>query len=160
MGTNWKAFGEIQTPADLVKKLAFDLERMKDSTQDHYAAFDFFVTAEHIVDWLHPTDRVAQKNLRDSSILLQVISHLGNGAKHFHATRGGHKTVTGMHEEPYAEDYVEEGYVKDSLCVDLDPTEAAALGSTRMPVVELAQRVLEYWQASPLIGMKKTVVNP
>ena len=31
-----------------------DLERMRGGPEDAYAAFDFFVTADHIVDWLLP----------------------------------------------------------------------------------------------------------
>ncbi len=44
---------------------------------------------------------------------------------------------------PYAEDYVEEGYVKDLFYVDLDHAEAAALGTGKMHVPKLARRVLE-----------------
>jgi len=45
-----QGFGELRLPADLLRKLRHDFERMKMSPQDQYAAFDFFVTAEHIID--------------------------------------------------------------------------------------------------------------
>ncbi|SAL86458.1 hypothetical protein AWB74_07710 [Caballeronia arvi] len=95
MVTAWAACGELKTPDDLAKKLAFDLARMRDPGQRLYAAFDFFVTTEHVVDWLHPNDNDADKAnrsaLRQSSILLQVVSHLANGGKHFQVT---HKSTS------------------------------------------------------------------
>jgi hypothetical protein len=48
--TSFNGFAELRIPRDLVKKLQFDLKRVLESPQDQYAAFDFFVTAEHIVD--------------------------------------------------------------------------------------------------------------
>jgi hypothetical protein len=77
---------ELRLPTDLIRKLRHDLERMETSPLDQYAAFDFFVTAEHIVDWLHPTDEPSRRALRDSSHLLRITSHLANGSKHFEAT--------------------------------------------------------------------------
>jgi hypothetical protein len=78
-----------------VKKLQHDLERMTKSPQDQYAAFDFFVTAEHILDWIYPDDKAAQKFLRSSNPLLRITSHLANGSKHFQAKAARHQSVKG-----------------------------------------------------------------
>lgn len=56
MSTNFKGLAELRVPHDLVKKLEYDLEQILKSPQDQYAALDFFVTAEHIVDWIHLSD--------------------------------------------------------------------------------------------------------
>src|SRR5438105_3089567 len=95
---------ELQTPADLVKKLQHDLERMANSPQDQYAAFDFFVTAEHILDWIHPDNKAARESLRSSSPLLRITSHLANGGKHFQAKAAHHQSVTGTEKDRYVEE--------------------------------------------------------
>jgi hypothetical protein len=43
-------FAELQTPCDLLRKLQHDISRMAADSGDSYAAFDFFVTAEHLLD--------------------------------------------------------------------------------------------------------------
>jgi hypothetical protein len=91
--SSFKGFAELRDPLDLVKKLEYDLERVLKSPQDQYAAFDFFVTAEHIVDWIHPDDRKARMEVRSSSPLLRITSHLANGVKHFEAKAAHHQSV-------------------------------------------------------------------
>ena len=58
-------------------------------------AVDFFVTAEHMADWVLPgqANRQARETLRASSVLLQVPSHVANGAKHFIAEARPHQSV-------------------------------------------------------------------
>jgi hypothetical protein len=132
--TEFKGFGELQTPGDLVRKLEHDLDRLKNSPQDQYAAFDFFVTAEHIVDWLHPTDRTAREAMRSSSPLLRITSHIANGVKHFEAKAKHHRSVSDIEKERYVEqDYVEEGYFEEPLMVRLTPDEGSAFTRTGKP---------------------------
>jgi hypothetical protein len=124
---------ELRTPADLVRKLRHDLNRMSTSPQDQYAAFDFFVTAEHIVDWIHPTSKPARGQLRSSSLLLRVTSHLANGGKHFEARSAHHQSVMGTEKERYVEEgYVEDGYFEEPLVIQLSDTEARELGTSRI----------------------------
>jgi hypothetical protein len=80
-----KGFFELQTPADLLRKLRADLEDMKRQPRNSYLAFNFFVTAEHMKDWLFPgyENTSKRKALHDSSHVLQICSHVANGAKHF-----------------------------------------------------------------------------
>ncbi len=82
---------ELQTPKNLLDKLKFDFERIKANPVDVYAAFDFFVTAEHVPDW------VGDISIKSKFPLLQVVSHIANGAKHFQATNSKHKSVEGVH---------------------------------------------------------------
>jgi hypothetical protein len=46
-----KGFAKIRSVGDLFAKLQHDLHRMHNDPLNEYAAFDFFVTAEHMVDW-------------------------------------------------------------------------------------------------------------
>ena len=137
---------ELQTPADLVKKLRHDLERMTKSPQDQYAAFDFFVTAEHILDWIYPDDRAARESLRSSSPLLRITSHLANGGKHFQAKAVHHRSVTGTAKDRYVEDgYVEDGYFEEPLLIYLSEGEAKEMGTPHIDALALGRRVLEFW---------------
>ena len=91
-----KGFIPLQTPQDLLAKLEHDLGRMESDPTDAYAAFDFFVTAEHLLDWLHPDSangKADREKLRNQYEILQTVSHLACGAKHFDGLRNYHKAV-------------------------------------------------------------------
>ncbi|MGE0290603.1 MAG: hypothetical protein AB7I42_30020 [Bradyrhizobium sp.] len=146
---DFKGFGELQKPEDLVRKLEHDLGRVRNSPQDQYAAFDFFVTAEHIIDWLHPDDRAAREATRASSPLLRITSHIANGAKHFEAKNKHHRSVSGVEKERYVEPgYVEEGYFAEPLIVHLTPDEGKEIGHNPVEAVWLAEQVYEHWKAN------------
>jgi hypothetical protein len=74
---------------------------MHNEPLNEYAAFDFFVTAEHLVDWHLPRsaaknrrkEREEREAFRNSESLLQLVSHIANGAKHFEAMASHHRSV-------------------------------------------------------------------
>lgn len=147
--SNFKGFAELRVPHDLVRKLEYDLERIRKSPQDQYAAFDFFVTAEHIVDWIHPNDKKAREAVRSSSSLLRITSHLANGVKHFEAKAKHHQSVADVEKSRYVEaGYVEDGYTEDPLIVHLTLDEQQSFGQSNIEVAALAQQVYEYWEAN------------
>ncbi|MGQ3685240.1 MAG: hypothetical protein ACUBOA_09600 [Candidatus Loosdrechtia sp.] len=71
--STYKGFGELKVPRDLLNKLEHDIKRMENSPQDQYAAFDFFVTAEHLVDWVHPDNKDKRTQLRSSPKTSEVL---------------------------------------------------------------------------------------
>src|SRR5207248_3556210 len=84
------------TPRPLAK-LEHDLGRMESDPTDAYAAFDFFVTAEHLLDWLHPdraNGKADREKLRNQYEIIQIVSHLACGAKHFDGLRNYHRPLT------------------------------------------------------------------
>ena len=96
-----KGFANLSRPIDLLFKLRHDRDRMVENPMDTYAAFDFFVTAEHIVDWQLPDTpsnhkREERKAFRNSNRLLQITSDIASGAKHFQALASHHDSVDGM----------------------------------------------------------------
>ena len=100
----FKGFGVLQRPADLVAKLAHDFERIRAAPEDPYPAFDFFITAEHIVDWLLPdlpgtNQSSVRKAKRESSELLKITSHIASGAKHFQAVATQHCSVDNLEQQ-------------------------------------------------------------
>ena len=145
----FNGFAELKTPRDLVRKLEHDIERLESLPQDQYAAFDFFVTAEHIVDWVWPAERSTRERLRSSSPLLRITSHIANGAKHFEATAKHHRSVVDIEKYRVLEPgCVEEGYFEEPLIVHLTPEEEESIGQNTIEVVKLAKCVLEYWKAN------------
>lgn len=128
---------------------------MKTSPNNQYAAFDFFVTAEHILDWIHPgrDSEPQRRNLRSKEPLLQIVSHIANGAKHFEAAYGHHKSVSDIEKERYYEPgCVEKGYFEEPLLIHLTENEAKSIGKPTIEAVELAGMVLDYWQDSKLVS--------
>ena len=87
----------LRTPRDLREKLEADFVRL--SVADplmqaaHYAAFDFFVCAEHLADWLAHASGATVSSCRkypDGAL----VSHIANGAKHFSVNSNRHSSVS------------------------------------------------------------------
>src|SRR3989454_12815906 len=147
-----KGLFQLTEPRDLLAKLIHDFDRLRESPNDSYIAFDLFVTAEHMLDWLYPgvagkAQRTAERN---SQQILQVVSHLATGAKHMLPEDPRHASVrhsdvaqSGYGEGPY-------GVVPYGggpyLVVELDGPAAVAFGKIVTPLA-LAERVLAYWRA-------------
>ena len=134
---------ELQTPKDLLAKLQFDFARIEANPLDVYAAFDFFVTAEHVPDW------VGNKSIKSKEPLLKVVSHIANGAKHFRATDPKHKSVKDVHSiNGVFDSNVFDPNVFDvgDLVVEIKGDEVKLFGS-EISVRRLAQMVIKYWTA-------------
>jgi hypothetical protein len=153
--SGFEGFFTLATPADLLEKLKHDYSRVCQDHLDPYAAFDFFVTAEHLLDWKYPDSggRVAvraRKDLRTRVPLLRVTSHLANGAKHFRATSTRHKSVEDVrrHEGIFYPAIFEPAiFDTPRLLVELTGEDADALGA-EIWVRDLAEQVLHYWEAN------------
>ena len=149
------AFG-LSAPEDLLAKLRRELERLRDAPNDHDAAINFFVTAEHMLDWLMPgtAGRPKREQLRNSEPLLQVVSHLASGAKHHSQLLSHHQAVSQSGETGgyFAAAYFSPRYFGSSyfggrtLSVTLTGNAAQTLGPS-LSAVALAEQVYSYWQA-------------
>jgi hypothetical protein len=147
----WKGFSEhLQTPEDLLGKMRLDFERMKADPASPYPAFDFFVAAEHIVDWRWPDPGDADKRSAvRTSDPGRTVSHLANGAKHFEARAARHTSVADVRT---VEDF---GTAALGSAV-LGEMRLGSSGETRLVVqmtdgrrvtsLELAGLVLAYWE--------------
>ena len=78
-----KGIFQLKTASDLLTKLRHDLDRMRANPVDAYAAFDFFVAARHMPEWLYPADSVKKDAMFANNQLLKVCRHLADGSKHF-----------------------------------------------------------------------------
>lgn len=139
MATRFQFF-ELKTAADLLRKLEGDLGAFEASYQDTRIGFNFFVTAEHLPDWLGRRDLVRQH------AILRVVSYIANGAKHFVLTERRHQSVTGTEKFRYFEEgYIEPGYFYEPLLIHLSADEARELGVSRIDAITLGRRVVEFW---------------
>jgi hypothetical protein len=149
------AFGpDLVTPADLLRKLENDYERVQRNTRDTYAAFDFFVTAEHMVDW------VRNKPLRNTVPLLKIVSHLATGAKHFIVTNPKHTSVSGLGingEAFQADAFQTSAFQTGFLAISLMGEEAVLFGPI-ISVSELADKVRGYWREN--VGASNNTNQP
>ena len=150
-----KGVFSLRTPNDLLNKLKYDYEALEKDKNNPYLAFNFFVTAEHMLDWVYPgySNKSKRTSERDSEVLLQVCSHLATGAKHFVAEAKHHDTVSSSVQKrpsnplagPLGGPFVIKRNIS-GLYVNLEDKAAMVLG-TSIKAVDLAKRVLEYWQS-------------
>ncbi len=69
----FRGFFALRTPQDLLAKLRHDHARLVDNPIDSYAAFDFFVTANHLVDWIWPSaTRTQQRDNRRAETIPRI----------------------------------------------------------------------------------------
>lgn len=148
----FQGFFEIKTAQDLLGKLKREYAQLDKSPLNQDIAFNFFITAEHMSDWLYPgktTEQISKRTiLRRSNILLQVCSHIANGSKHFKAEEKHHKSVSrtslveGIFDPCIFDNKIFDG---GCLMIYLDGDAATEL-SPSIDAVELARRVLEFWE--------------
>jgi hypothetical protein len=148
----------LQTPRDLREKLRHDLRRIESAPTDAYAAFDFFVTAEHMLDWVYPgaAKKPQLASTRNSSILLKICSHVANGAKHFQVEDSRHNSVTGATAKGgyFGSSYFGPRYFgrryfsSPHLVIELTGKAKTRYGS-HVPVLLLAKELVQYWSEHP-----------
>ena len=142
-----KGFGQLDNPRHLLAKLTHDYARMMAGPGDQYAAFDFFVTAEHMVDWVAPGYARQQERsaMRNANPLLQVVSHIASGSKHFVAEHARHHHVQHVDAAPSLVEPGDAMLVPASLYVTLEG-EAARIFGPEIAVMQLAEQVLSFWE--------------
>lgn len=97
----------LRTADDMLSKLQWELNNLRESPDNCWVAFNFFVTADHLSDW------VGNNTLRKSNALLRICSPLANGAKHFHSDR--HSAIAAVNEKRLWEEVFEEGVMEECL---------------------------------------------
>jgi hypothetical protein len=83
-GEKSMGFFKLEDPFDLLQKLEHDLNRLKAIPTDSYAAFDFFVTATHMPEWIRMVGwTFSPPTEMRTATIFELCGKLGNGAKHF-----------------------------------------------------------------------------
>jgi hypothetical protein len=149
-----KGVFELRSAEQLLKKLEADLDRVIGNSLDSYAAFDFFVTAWHLVEWKHPrnSDEAARSALLRRHPVLRVCEHLAVGAKHFEPDSQRHTSVTdSARVDSWASGAWPTGVWAPGtwaaeLVVHLDGTAREQLGE-KVTVQRLARLVMDAWRS-------------
>ena len=151
---SYPGFGSLKTVSDLFKKLEKEYEDLESEPHNEYMAFNFFITALHVIDWIYPSknDKAKRDALEASNVILQICSHIGNGAKHFEATAKKHGTVKDVKSKGTivaplikSDNGWRLGPTSTHLCIKLDGDAEAKLGKS-ISAVYLAKMVLEFWR--------------
>lgn len=145
-----EGFFDLQTPEHLLHKLEWEYTQWQDHPLNTYRAWNFFVTAEHLPDWIARTGPRIPKgfsinDFKQEKSLLRICSHLANGGKHFRP-KDEHTSVASTRQQP---GWVPPGWVElPALMVDLTPNEQRALSSPSASIeaFSLATDVLAFWQ--------------
>ncbi len=147
---------ELKSDGDLLAKLGRELERLRAAPNDVDHAFNFFVTAEHMLDWRYPDDPCKRKNEREKP-LLQLVSHLANGAKHFDHLAKHHQSVASTGLMARHPNRMMQHIFPGELSVVAVGAAGEALGGSRITVLALAERVYAYWQqeVNPVMQPRK-----
>ena len=143
-------FGLI-SPKDLLGKLGRDLDALRRSPDNCDLAFNFFVTAEHMLDWIYPgsANRKVREDARNGDVLLQLVSHIANGAKHFDQLSAHHRSIGAYVLRSWRLGVWRTGAWgtgtwSDGLTMVLAGDAAKAFGK-RVKALELAERTYAYW---------------
>ena len=145
---------DLVTPQDLLAKLERELNRLRSAPNDVDHAFNFFTTAEAMLDWVYPgqVGETQRRSCRDNEPLLATISHLASGAKHFDKLGKHHKAVsiTERKDGFWAPGFWAPGvwakgfWAEPRLAITLSGSAAAAMGVS-ITALDLAERVYAYW---------------
>lgn len=141
--------GRLQTSQDLLDKMRHDLQRMRMAPHDSYAPYDFFVTAEHMLDWVFPgrAKEPTRRALRAGNLLLEIASHIANGSKHFVAEDPHHQSVDHC-DVAYSSNVglsTSAGGCIERVYVSLEGPAALQFGAT-IAADDLAERIIAFWE--------------
>ena len=145
-GVARSGFFKLSGPVDLVFKMEHDLARLRKAPFDAFAAFDFFVTAVHLPEWIKRSDLEWIKPVwGPEAAIMCVCQQLGNGAKHpiiDQKLRGGTEVRYG---DPDSVSVDADGYAVGDLIIHLNAAESRVLGRETVSALEAAEMVMAYW---------------
>ena len=142
-----QGFFDLKSPDDLFEKLERDNGRLRKAPTDTDVAFDFVVTAWHLLDWLHPNDRKARNSITAKYPIFKICQHLANGAKHFELIDPNLKSVESTDVASvwgagvWAKDAWAPDAWKNSLVVRLKGEEQRTFGD-QLTILDIADRTL------------------
>lgn len=138
-----RGFIELNNVSDYWKKLLFDYNELKKDNENTYKAFNFFVTAYHLLDWIfegkYPDERIELNKIS----ILKICNHIANGIKHFEPDR--HGSVIEIEKQEYFEKgCVEDGYVESPIMIYLEDDYISEFGNY-IPISDLADKIIKFW---------------
>jgi hypothetical protein len=147
-----KGIFSSNSPEDLLRMLDEQYHDLKKEPLNERYAFNFFVIAESLLDWKYPgySNKKDRQDAQKKEPVLQVISHIASGAKHFTVEAKHHNSVSSTSVTP---GYFPPGYMpstpknyfpESELIVSLENDAEAAFGKV-ISACDLAQIAIDYW---------------
>jgi len=138
---------------DLCEKLEHDYRRVTSNGADVFAAFDFLVTAWHLLEWKYPGDTSVDERaaLKRAHPILGVCEHLAVGGKHFTPSNPKLTSVAGTQRNSFwkrgmwAPNVWAQGTWKDELVVSLSGAAKDAFGE-KLTIPQIAELVMDFWR--------------
>jgi hypothetical protein len=158
-------FFRLQTPLDLLEKMEFNCEQLRADPMNAYAAFDFFVSAAHLPEWLGKFGCSQKIDRGKPEAMNDICQQLANGAKHFTVNPNRHDAVraTGVSTPAISgvarSGVTFSGATEQKLIVLLAPDEAAALDVPAISAVNLANMLLAYWKDHDGVKRAATLIQ-
>lgn len=170
-------FFDLMTPQDLLQKLEREYVRWTADPVNVDLAWNFFVTAEHLPDWIYhqemPTSGKVRPDLlglqhgeprdfRLSQALTRLCSHLASGGKHFYIKGRKIKKVVQRTERENTSYFARGYFVEPYLRVSLTAEEAAELelDTADVDALWLATKILVFWRDFPVFQSPEEPFTP
>ena len=141
----------LTNSADLYNKLEWEYYSLKKEPQNPYHAYNFFVTAWHLLEWKYPDNIKVRKEVKEANPILKICEHIAVGAKHFAPKNPNLESVEGSTISGVwgggicAQGTWEEGVWAEWLEVSLTGDAQHLFGDT-IKAHELAVHVMEFWK--------------
>jgi hypothetical protein len=143
---------DLVTADDLCAKLDHDYRRVKADSADVFAAFDFIMTAWHLLEWRYPgNDGKKQRDaLCQQHPILALCEHLCVGGKHYEPINPKLQSVQGSFRKSAWKRGVWAPGVwakiwEDGLVIELSGAAKSAFGE-RITMERFADLVIEFWR--------------
>jgi hypothetical protein len=138
---------------DLCAKLDQDYRRVNANAADVFAAFDFIVTAWHLLEWRTPGNAAKdeRRSLCEQNPILALCEHLCVSGKHYEPTDKRLNSVQGSFRRSawprgaWASGVWAQGVWQDELVIELSGTAKDVFGD-RLTMREFAERVMQFWR--------------
>ena len=123
------------------------------NTADVFAAFDFLVTAWHLLEWKYPgsSARKQREEMCKQYPILALCEHLAVGGKHFEPTNKKLDSAGATHRDSswkrgaWTPGAWQQDAWKDDLIVELTGDVQVTFGD-KFTMNEIADLVMEYWR--------------
>jgi hypothetical protein len=133
----------LDTPGELLVKLRNDLKRMQEEPRNASPAYDFFVTAYHMYEWI-ARDEDHKKEL-EAVPLVRVAGEIATRAKHLRADHPKWVRLGGMGARMPGPLSRAPGGIPTPLWVALQDPASTPLGRDIVGAIELAECLIQYW---------------
>jgi hypothetical protein len=144
---------DLVTADDLCAKLDHDYRRVKADSADVFAAFDFIMTAWHLLEWKYSGDnaKAQRASLCQQYPVLELCEHLCVSGKHYEPTNPKLQSVQGTFRHSpwkrgvWAQGVWGKGTWQDGLVIELSSTAKQMFGD-RLTMEQFADLVLQFWR--------------